>query len=199
MKRFFTILIAMSVMLGASQHLMAQEDGEWRVKGGVGWFSMPDFLGGLVAGLGSIDTTDGVEHSSFAPMLNPNLEIYYGISDWFSMGLSLGVGYAGAETRYVDTGAISKSSESIYPSLCIASQTRYFSSGKFAMYGSWGVGLMLLHYKQYYDGSEHRQAKIAPMTSLYPLCFSYGGSTGGFLEAGWGSKGFVNVGVYYNF
>ena len=199
MKRFFAFLMMAGVMLGASQSVVAQERGEWCIKGGVGWFSLPDFMGSLVAGLGSIDTTEGCENHSFIPMLNPNVEVHYGINDWLALGGSVAIGYAGAESRFVDTGDVNKSSKALYPTICLSAQTRYLSAGKFAMYGSWGVGVMVLVSNQKTSENTNTQVGFSPMANLYPLGFSYGGETGGFVEAGWGAKGWVNVGVYHNF
>lgn len=199
MKRFFTFLTMVGLMLALSQPVVAQEQGRWQVKGGVGWFSLPDVFGSLVAGLGSIDTTEGVEHKGFAPMLNPNVEVYCGINDWFALGGSLALGYMSFGSKFVETGALSKSSTALYPTLCIGAQTRYFSTGKFSMYGSWGAGVMALISNQKTPEENNIQVGVIPMVNLYPLSLSYGGSTGGFLEAGWGAKGFVNVGVYHNF
>ena len=199
MKRFFITLMMASVMLGISCPVVAQARGEWSVKGGIGWYSIPDFVGALMVGLGSIDTTEGTTSHSFVPLLNPNVEVHYGINDWLSLGGSLTVGYASAKSTFDNTGVLNKSIVAIYPTLCFSAQTRYFSSGKFSMYGSWGVGAMMLVGNQITDNSSNNQFGIAPMGNAYPLCFSYGGDLGGFLEAGWGAKGLVNIGIYRNF
>ena len=199
MKRFFITLMMASVMLGLSCPVVAQARGEWSVKGGIGWYSIPDFVGALMVGLGSIDTTEGTTSHSFVPLLNPNVEVHYGINDWLSLGGSLTVGYASAKSTFDNTGVLNKSIVAIYPTLCFSAQTRYFSSGKFSMYGSWGVGAMMLVGNQITDNSSNNQFGIAPMGNAYPLCFSYGGDLGGFLEAGWGAKGLVNIGIYRNF
>ena len=109
MKRFFTFLTMVGLMLALSQPVVAQEQGRWQVKGGVGWFSLPDIFGSLVAGLGSIDTTEGVEHKEFATMLNPNVEVYCGINDWFALGGSLALGYMSFGSKFVETGALQAS------------------------------------------------------------------------------------------
>ena len=199
MRRFLAFLMMAGVMLGTSHSVVAQQRGEWSVKGGVGWFSLPDFFGSLVAGLGSIDTAEGVKHQEFVPLLNPNVEVYCGINDWLALGGSVAVGYASAKSVFSETGVVNKSVEALYPTLCISVQTRYFSIGKFSMYGSWGAGVMMLISSQKTPEENNNQVGVIPMVNLYPLGLSYGGDLGGFLEAGWGAKGFVNLGVYYNF
>lgn len=199
MKRFLAFLMMAGVMLGASQSVVAQQRGEWSVKGGVGWFSLPDVVGGLLVGFGSIDSTNGVVISSFVPMFNPNIEVQYAVNDWLALGGSVAVGYASAKSVFSETGVVNKSVEALYPTLCFAAQTRYFSMGKFSMYGSWGAGVMMLISSQKTPEENNNQVGVIPMVNLYPLSLSYGGDLGGFLEAGWGAKGFVNLGVYYNF
>ena len=199
MRRFLAFLMMAGVMLGTSHSVVAQQRGEWSVKGGVGWFSLPDVVGGLLVGFGSIDSTNGVVISSFVPMFNPNIEVQYAVNDWLALGGSVAVGYASAKSVFSETGVVNKSVEALYPTLCISAQTRYFSSGKFAMYGSWGAGVMALISSQKTTESSNDQVGVIPMVNLYPLGLSYGGDLGGFLEAGWGAKGFVNMGVYYNF
>ena len=202
MKRFFvfltTILFAAATIAPAS----AQQRGEWSIKGGVGWYSVPDVVGALVAGLSTaFGNPEGAESQGFIPLLNPNIEVHYGINDWLALGGSLSVGYSSAKVVLTDTGALNKSASAFYPSLVFSAKTQYFRSGAFAMYGSWGVGAMALAAKQWSsDGSNNNNSfGIMPMGNLYPLCFSYGGRTGGFAELGWGAKGFANVGVYHVF
>ena len=69
------------------------------------------------------------------------------------------------------------------------------------MYGSWGVGAMGFFIDQWTaDGSNNiNSAAITIMANAYPLCFSYGGRTGGFAELGLGAKGVLNVGIYHAF
>lgn len=202
MKRFFafltTILFAVATIAPAS----AQTKGEWSIKGGVGWYSVPDVIGALVAGLSTaFGNPEGTERQDFILLLNPNVEAHYGINDWLALGGSLTVGYSSAKSVFTDTGSVYQSASALYPSLMFSAKTQYFRSGAFAMYGSWGVGAMALAAKQWSaDGNtSNNNFAVAPMGNIYPLCFSYGGLTGGFVELGWGAKGFANVGVYCAF
>lgn len=202
MKRFFTLLMMAGVMLGASQPLMAQQKGDWNIKVGAGWFSVPDFVGALVAGLGSIDTTEGTISQDFVPMINPNVEVLCSVNDWLELGASLSVGYASAKSVFEGTDKVNKSSMALYPTLCFGVDTRYFRSSRFSMYGSWGLGVCALYGQQRSaDGSsaDNDNFAVAPMGNFYPLCFSYGeaDSVEGFLEIGWGAKGIFNVGLKF--
>lgn len=199
MKRFFTVLMIAAVVLGASQPLMAQQKGEWNVKVGAGWFSAPDFVGLLVAGLGSIDTTEGTSSQEFIPLINPNVEVLYGVSDWCSLGGSMAMGYSAAKSVFDVTGEVNRSSSAFYNTLCLSAQTRYFRRGNFAMYGSWGVGLCALYAMQRSaDGNTNNNNFAATfMANAYPLCFEMGEKVSCFVEVGWGAKGIVNVGVNF--
>lgn len=198
MKRLFTFLMIAALTLGTSQRLVAQ-DGKWSTKVGAGWFSVPDFVGALVAGLGSMDTTEGTTSHDFIPLINPNIELVHGVNDWLSLGGYLSVGYASAESRFEATGTVNKSTEAFYPTLLFSAETRYFTSGLFSMYGSWGVGAMALFSQQLFEGDTNTQFAVTPMANVYPLGFAFevNHSLAAFLEIGWGAKGFFNVGVNF--
>lgn len=202
MKRIFSIVAVALLGLATLTPASAQQRGEWSIKGGLGWFSAPDLVGVLATGLSvSFDNTEGTETDEFAPLLNPNIEVLYGINNWFALGGSLSLGYCSAESEFVATDAINKSSKAFYPSLQLCAKTTYFRSGRFSMYGSWGVGAMGFFIDQWTaDGSNNiNSGAVTIMGNAYPVCFSYGGRTGGFAELGWGAKGFVNVGIYRAF
>lgn len=202
MKRFFSIVAVALLSLATLTPASAQRRGEWMIKGGLGELSLPDIVGVLATGLSvSFDSTEGTETKEFAPLLNPNVEILYGINNWFALGASVSAGYCSAKSVFVNTGGTNKSSKAFYPSLQLCAKTTYFRSGRFSMYGSWGVGAMGFFVDQWTaDGSNNLNSDaITIMGNAYPLCFSYGGRTGGFAELGWGAKGFVNVGIYHAF
>ena len=177
----------------------AQSKGEWSVKGGVGFLSFPDLICGLVVGLGSFDATEGVVGESFTPMINPSLEFYYGVNNWLALGGSVSVGYASARTVFSETGVVNKSISCLYPSMYVSALTRYFTVGRFSMYGSWGLGAMAISTTQTSEGRTSSDMGATIMANAYPLCFSVGRSVGGFCEVGWGAKGFVNAGMFVNF
>lgn len=201
MKRFFTLVLAAVLLLSTSQVLNAQGRDYWSIKGGVGWVSVPDFVGALVAGLGSIDSTEGVSRQEFAPLLDPNIEVLFNANDWLSLGASFLVGYSSTRTVFDDTGATSKSASAFYPSVIFTIDTRYASKGRFTVYGSWGIGAMAMWITQRsMDGSTNNDNFAAStMGNVYPLCFSYkpGNSVSGYVELGWGAKGIVNIGVKF--
>lgn len=200
MKRFFTTLMVVVLSAAALAPAKAQTKGEWSIKGGVGYLSLPDLICGLAVGLGSMDMTEGVENESFALMTNPTVEFHYGLNNWFALGGSVTVGYASAKSVFPETGVVNKTISCIYPSVCLSAITRYFTNGKFSMYGSWGLGAVAISTEQTSQSNgSSSQMTVAPMANVYPLCFSVGGSIGGFCELGWGAKGFANVGAYFNF
>ncbi|MBE6201134.1 MAG: hypothetical protein E7134_02975 [Rikenellaceae bacterium] len=201
MKRIFTLLAAILLAVATITPASAQAKGEWNIKGGIGWVSTPDFVGALIAGLGSIDTTEGTSHKELTTLLNPNVEILYGVNDKWAWGCSLSAGYILSQSVFDDTGVVNKSASAFYPTLCLAAQTTYFRRGQFAMYGSWGFGVMAMVIEQKGTDvtADGPNIAFAPMGNVYPLSFSYGGRTGGFAEIGWGAKGIVNLGIYHNF
>lgn len=202
MKRFFTILATIMFASATIAPASAQTKGDWSIKGGVGWLSLPDFVGALVAGLGSIDTTEGTKHKELTLLLNPNVEILYGCNDRFAVGLSASAGFIMSQSVIEATGVVNKQATAFYPTLCVAAKTTYFRRGQFSMYGSWGLGVSAMVIEQSGADVENNgpNTALTPMGNLYPLSFSYGSSrTGGFAEVGWGAKGIVNVGIYHVF
>ena len=195
MKRILSLLVAIVLVFGTTQNAAAQERGEWSIRGGVGWFSVPDLIGALVAGLGSIDTTEGVTRQEFIPLLNPNVGIYCSMNDWLSLGTSFTVGYSTAKTVMEDTGRVNKSVSVLYPSVYIGGIFKYYSYGKFSIYGLCEVGAALYSVTQFSDGENRHQLSFSPMANVYPIGLSYGGQVSGFIEGGWGSRGIVNAGV----
>ena len=205
MRRFLTLLATLAVGLTPLSPASAQNTHTWQLKGSAGLFSLPDFVGLLVVGFGSIDTTDEVTRHEFTPVTNLSFEAHRFVNEWFALGGSLSVGYASAYTRFANGGAISRRASALYPTLCLAATTRYFESNRFAMYGSWGVGATALLVDQYSANSSSANDDDTPSTgitlmgNLYPLCLSYGESSGIYVEVGWGAKGIVNVGGFFNF
>lgn len=195
MKRVFCILAVVGLLLGGSQSASAQKSGELLVKGGVGYLSLYDLLGSLVVGLGTAFSDEESNSESFVPMLNPNLSVYWGVTDKIAVGASLSFGYSSARRVVTETGAVCKSMKVFYPSLCFDIYTTYYRSGKFSFYGMSGFGPMLYMSEQTDEGVTTREYKLLPTANFYPIGFSYGGKISGFIEGGWGAKGLVNAGI----
>jgi hypothetical protein len=194
MKRVFCILAVVGLLLGGSQSASAQKSGELLVKGGVGYLTLYDLLGSLVVGLGTISGDKESNSESFVPMLNPNLSVYWGVTDKMAVGASLSFGYSSGRV-VTETGAVSRSMKVLYPSLCFDVYTTYYRSGKFSFYGMYGAGPMLYMSEQTDEGVTTREYKLLPTAQMYPIGFSYGGKISGFIEGGWGAKGLVNAGI----
>lgn len=202
MKRFSKLLMAVVLVMFVSlAPAKAQQKGDLQLRAGVGYFSLPDYVGILLAGFGSIDTTEGITRDDFIPLLNPSVEVEYHFSEHFSLGGFLALGYADARTTLDSTGEINKRATAFYPTLGISFTMRYFRSGNFSMYGSGGVGATLLAFRQTTpeEGRRPLQIQGAPMANVYPLCFKYGNTSGLHVEVGWGSKGLVSVGGFTYF
>lgn len=202
MKRFFRLIMMVVLMAFASlAPAKAQQKGDLHVKAGIGFFSVTDYLGLLLAGFGSIDTTEGVSHHDFITLFNPSVEVEYHFSPHFSLGGFLATGYADAWSTLDATGQINKRATVFYPTLGVSCTTRYFRSGNFSMYGSFGVGVALVTFRQTTpdEGRGNLQFNPIPMANAYPLGFKFGDTKGLFVEAGWGSKGLVNIGAFFNY
>lgn len=162
MKRVFCILAVVGLLLGGSQSALAQKSGEFLVKGGVGYLSVYDPLVSLLVGLGTVFSDEEAKAESFMPMLNPNLSVYWGVSDKLAVGASLSCGYSSARRVVTETGAVCRSMKVIYPSLCFDVYTTYYRSGKFSFYGMYGVGPMLYMSEQTDEGVTTRKYELLP-------------------------------------
>ncbi len=201
MKRLYALGLAILIALASISPIRAQEKGDLRLTYGAGFFSFSDYLGILIVGLGSIDTSDGVSSQSFFPMLNPNIGLEYHFNEDFTLGASLSLGGGSAWTNYDESGDLSKRAIGIYPTLLVSSHTRYLRSKQFSMYGHWGVGATFFYFNQVDKNDNYHQSDMVvyPNADIYPLCFSFGKKAGFNVECGWGTKGFVSVGGYCTF
>lgn len=196
MKKFLIFLAVLGIGLTAS----AQPNDNKQIRVGVGVFSAPDFVGLFVAGFGSIDTNDDISRGEFIPLFNPNIEMTWKVTDWLSLGGRVAVGYSSAWSTFNKTGDVSRRISFLYPTLNAVANTTYFSRGGWTLGGSWGFGMTYMVTNQYdSDSGTNASSTIAPMFDIYPLCIGYGGPVGLFVEWGWGSRGVVNLGGYFNF
>ena len=75
----------------------------------------------------------------------------------------------------------------------------YVKNPTFKLYGNFGVGLTfgMIHFKNVANETNHKWSKYINY-QLAPVCFRFGSNIGGFIELGWGYKGLVNGGVFFN-
>ena len=201
MKRLYVLLMAALILSASSISISAQEKGTLRFHYSLGLLSLPDYLGAVIVGLGSIDTSDGVSSHSFLPLANLNAGLEYHFNEKVSLGATLSLSGSSAWTTIDANGEINRKIAGFYPSLCVSSTTRYFKHNLFSMYGHWGVGASFYMISQYFRTETPPSSfngAVTPAGNIYPLCFSWGRKAGFNLECGWGSKGFVNIGGYVN-
>ena len=76
----------------------------------------------------------------------------------------------------------------------------YIANPTFKMYGNFGVGFTfgMIHFKNVANETNHKWSKYFNY-HIAPVCFRFGSNVGGFIELGWGYKGIVNGGVFFNF
>ncbi len=201
MKRASLLLLGALTILTASQPLNAHEKGDFRLSAGIGVYSYVDMVSILIVGISLLDNNENIYGTDFIPLTNPNVGLEYYLSDHVSLGGSISLGFCSGSNRFED-GSISKKTTMVYPSLLINSTTHYLKRRSFSLYGRWGLGATLFVSKQIQNKSDTSSSvQLSPTMAgdLYPLCFCLGNKTGFFLEAGWGTKGFVNLGGYFSF
>lgn len=201
MKRLHVCLLAVLVALASIFPANAQEKGSLRLNYGVGGLSFTDYIGLLLIGLGSIDTSEGVTQHSFTPLTNPYVGLEYHLNPRVSLGGTLAFGGGAAWTKHQEDASLSKTATCIYPTLLLSASTQYFRNENFAMYGNWGMGASLYCFTQSDKNSSTNNSGLAviPNANIYPLCFSFGKQAGFNVELGWGAKGLLCVGGYWTF
>lgn len=200
---FAVVVLSMTTVLPASaqEYQLPRQTYETRADIGVGWVSIPDVVGILVTGLGSLDFEGDTFVTSFTPCTNPSIEVMRYKNEWFSYGLSVTIGLAEG-TIEAETGVVKKQTKCFYPTLSFVAETRYFKDENFALYGSWGVGASFYMVRQKYTngyGDSTFDVAVLPCVDIYPLCARWGEQIGVYAALGAGSKGGLNVGGFINF
>lgn len=194
MKRICKILAIIAVFALSFQPLSAQDTNRWDARLGIGFFGLQDFIPLLTIGLGEdIDRATNVDFR-FLPLITPSFEMSYECNKYISIGGQLTLGYATARYEYIDDGARGRSSM-IYPTLMANLKVNYLKSGSFSMYGLFGLGastFIWIDNSPYY--SKEMGFTAIPMFNFYPLCFSTNKDNGFYMEVGYGSKGWLNLG-----
>lgn len=217
MKRTLAVLLLVAGVLSATCEVRAQEYSSgtsddfprWEIRGGVGWFSVFDFVGALGTAFSSIDPgandDNGIttRREGWEALLNPNVEVFYNFTPRLSVGMSATVGHISSRLVYVTGGSgVRKSCALTYPSLLVGFRGVYWRTpdNLWSIYGTVGVGGSLMYVKNVdTEGQVSTSSQLAMMANFYPLGVSFGTSRGLFAEVGWGAQGFINMGGFFSF
>ena len=194
MKRISVFLIALILMSATYQSAKAQDTNRWNARLGFGIFSAQDMVPLFVVGLSAdIDGASSVS-SRFFSLVTPNIEMSYQCNPYISIGAQLTLGYAASEYEYYDEDKAGNY-HLIYPTLMANLKANYLKKNNFSMYGLFGLGFstyVIIDNPAYY--STYVGVSATPMINFYPLCLSTNKDNGFFMEVGWGSKGWLNLG-----
>ena len=195
MKRIATILVIAALFSANLKPIQAQEDtNRWDARIGIGSFGITDLIPTFIIGF-SDGTSGSGKGFRFVPLATPNFEMSYKFNNTLSLGGQLTLGYAGVDKTGQfwdeDGNSIQEiKAHMIYPTLMINLKTNYIQKDTFSMYGLWGLGTSIYAYFR----PNSSELFAFPMFNFYPLCFSTNKDNGFFMELGWGSKGFINLG-----
>ena len=194
MKRIVTIL-AIAVLFSANlKPIQAQDTNRWDARLGLGVFGTQDVVGLLTVGLGEYVDGEISSSSGFLPLITPSLEMSYTCNEYISVGAQLTLGFATEEYEYYNTTQ-KGNSFMLYPTLMANLKVNYFKKNNFSMYGLFGLGAtnyFIVNNGPY--NSTNLIYLVTPTFNFYPLCFSTNKDNGFYMEVGWGSKGFINLG-----
>ncbi len=214
MKNIFTrqkqaVLIAFFVFyLGSLTHGFAQTQPEnWRhheinveINDALPVTIFYTFTDAFVSGIRGVGSEQIAHNSSSSPYYSLNYNYY--LSPKFAVGLVLGYYNHKKKETYRDTDT-GNETDFMYTShiISLAANVKYIYIKKrnFQFYGRGLVGAGFIGNKRTHDASTENVSQVIPMFQIMPLGIRYGGSFAGFLELGFGLKGFIGVGLSYSF
>lgn len=194
MKKTLTFLAIALVLCVGFKPLSAQDTNRWDARIGLGVFGAQDVVGLLTIGLGEYVDGEIKSSSGFLPLITPSLEMSYTCNEYISVGAQLTLGFATEEYEYYNTTQKSNSFM-LYPTLMANLKVNYLKKNNFSMYGLFGLGAtnyFIVNNDPY--NSTNLIYLVTPTFNFYPLCFSTNKDNGFYMEVGWGSKGFINLG-----
>lgn len=194
MKRICKILAIIAVFAISFQPLSAQETKKWDARLGLGIAPIQDVVGLLTVGLGEYLDEDISSSSGFYPLISPSLEMSYKCNEYISVGAQLSLGFANEE--YIYSNSELKGNSFLFcPTLMANLRVNYFNKNNFSMYGLFGLGAsnyLTVNNDPY--SSIGLNYFVIPNFNFYPLCFSTNRDNGFYMEVGYGSKGYLNLG-----
>lgn len=195
MKRICKILAIIAVFALSVQPLSSQETKKWDARLGLGVFGMQDIIPLLVVGLGEYVTDDVTSLSQYISIGTPSLEMSYECNKHISVGAQITLGFASESYKYNQINQTGYTSI-IYPTIMANLKANYFIKNNFSMYGLFGLGAT--NYFAIENDPTYSSTSLSyfviPNFNFYPLCFSTNRDNGFYMEVGYGSKGYLNLG-----
>lgn len=194
MKKTLTFLAIALVLCVGFKPLSAQETKKWDARLGLSIAPIQDVVGLLTVGLGEYVDGDISSSSGFYPLISPSLEMSYKCNEYISVGAQLSLGFANEEYRYSNS-ELKGNSFLFCPTLMANLRVNYFNKNNFSMYGLFGLGAsnyLIVNNDPY--SSIGLNYFVIPNFNFYPLCFSTNRDNGFYMEVGYGSKGYLNLG-----
>jgi hypothetical protein len=195
MKRIVTIL-AIAVLFSANlKPIQAQDTNRWDARLGVGFFGLQDIVPILAVTLGEYEDEGINTLSEIVPIATPSLDMSYECTKHISVGAQITLGFANEKYKYNRTNKIGNTSI-IYPTIMANLKANYLKKNNFSMYLLLGLGIsnyFVIDNNPTYSSIGVNYFAI-PMFNIYPLCFSTNRDNGFYIEVGYGSKGYLNLG-----
>jgi hypothetical protein len=118
----------------------------------------------------------------------------YECNEYISVGAQLSLGFANEE--YIYSNSELKGNSFLFcPTLMANLRVNYFNKNNFSMYGLFGLGAsnyLIVNNDPY--SSISLNYFVIPNFNFYPLCLSTNRDNGFYMEVGYGSKGYLNLG-----
>ncbi|GHU72479.1 hypothetical protein FACS189413_15620 [Bacteroidia bacterium] len=167
------------------------------VKLGLGLYGYNQFISSIVDHLGIVPSGFAFQPKGEYSAFTPYIEYQYNVSRLFSIGAVFAFDHNDLDIVYGGTRPADSYTRYFY-TLAVDGRFHYVTKPTYKLYSTMGLGAVLAQYKAHSD-SPKLSTRYYPAFHVSLFGVSVGRNQGAFAEAGYGYKGFLNVGLFAKF
>ncbi|GHT07075.1 hypothetical protein FACS189440_01180 [Bacteroidia bacterium] len=187
------VVISLAISSVAAQN-NGEQAGKHELSAGVGVFSFNQALSALGDLLGTAATAGYVTTAGDYNWFTPFISYQYAFSKRFSLGGTFAFDYNTLKVSNHDTPV--GNYKRYYSTFSLEGVLNYMNNGNSRLYGLLGGGVTVTSIP---DNKEKINNLVYPNFQISPIGYKFGDKIGGFVELGYGYKGFINAGVFTRF
>jgi hypothetical protein len=188
------LVISLTISSVTAQNNEEQTIGKHQLSAGVGVFSSNQALSALGDFIGTAATAGYVTTAGNYSWLTPFISYQYAFSRRFSLGGTFAFDYNTLKISNHDTPV--GNYKRYYSTFAVEGVLNYMNNGNSRLYGLLGGGVTVTSIP---DNTEKINNFVYPNFQLSPIGYKFGDKIGGFVELGYGYKGFINAGIFTRF
>jgi hypothetical protein len=188
------LVISLTISSVAAQNSEKQTAGKHELSVGAGVFSSNQALSALGDLLGTAATAGYVTTAGDYNWFTPFISYQYAFSKRFSLGGTFAFDYNTLKLSNYDTFV--GNYKRYYFTFAVEGVFNYMNNGNSRLYGLLGGGVTVTSIP---DNKEKINNFVYPNFQFSPIGYKFGDKIGGFVELGYGYKGFINAGVFTRF